>query len=82
MEHADIPDDYNFFEIGYCGYPGFPYAHIQLGQAKKLIISHFQEEYRSFIYDTLNNKKTQVFCLYFSYRPNKNASRTNITNYD
>ena len=33
MEHADLPDDYNFFEIGYFGHPAFPYAHIQLDQA-------------------------------------------------
>ena len=28
MDRADLPDDYNFCEIGYCGHPNFPYAHI------------------------------------------------------
>ena len=30
MERADLPDDYNYFEMGYCGHPDFPYSHIQL----------------------------------------------------
>ena len=30
MDRVDIPDDYIFFEMGYCGHPAFPYAHIQL----------------------------------------------------
>ena len=29
MERIDIPDDYIFFEIGYCGHPNFLYACIQ-----------------------------------------------------
>ena len=52
MDCADLPDDYIFFEIGYCGNPDFPYAHIQLEQSTKLIFSHFQEEDHSFIHDT------------------------------
>ena len=28
MERSDLPDDYFFFEIGYCGHPAFPYVHI------------------------------------------------------
>ena len=44
MERADIPNDYNCFEIVNCGHPDFPYAHIELEQATKLILSHFQEE--------------------------------------
>ena len=24
MERVDLPDDYNFFEIRYCGHPAFP----------------------------------------------------------
>ena len=43
MDRADLPDDYNYFEIGYCGHPTFTYAHIQLEQSTKLILSHFQE---------------------------------------
>ena len=53
MDCADLPDDYNFFEIGYCGNPTFPYAHIQLEKATKLILSHFQEEDHSFIHCTI-----------------------------
>ena len=33
MDRADFPDDYNFFEIVYCGPPTFPYANIQIEQA-------------------------------------------------
>ena len=69
-------------EIGYCSHPVFPYAHIQLDQATKLILSHFQEEDHLFMYDTFNNKKIQLVCLYFVYGPKKNASRTYLTNYD
>ena len=65
MERADLPDDYICFEIGYCAHPTFPYAHIQLKQATKLILPHFQEEYHPLIHDTLNNKNTQLVCLYF-----------------
>ena len=68
-------------EIGYCGHPAFPYAHIQLEQATKLIPSKFQEEEYPFIYDTLNNKKTQLVCLYF-FTYLKNPSITNLTNDD
>ena len=42
MERADLPDDYNCFEIRCCGHPDLPYAHIQVKQATKLILSHFQ----------------------------------------
>ena len=70
-----------FFEIGYCGYPNLPYAHIQLKQATKLILSHFQEDHL-LIHDTLKNKKTQLVSLYFVYRPKENEPRTDITNDD
>ena len=43
MERDDLPDDCNCFEIVYCGYPALPYTQIQLDQATKLIIPHFQE---------------------------------------
>ena len=43
IDRADLSDDYNCLEIGYYGYPTFPYAHIQLEQANKLILSYFQE---------------------------------------
>ena len=35
MRRVDLPEDYNYFEIGYCGHPYFPYSHIQLEQATK-----------------------------------------------
>ena len=78
MERVDLPDDYIFL-IEYCGHPTFPYAHIQLEKSNKLIFSHFQEEDHPYIYYTLGNKKTKLVCLYFVYRPKKNASRTDIT---
>ena len=34
------------------------------------------------MYDTLNNKKNQLVCLYFVYRPKKNASITDLMNDD
>ena len=82
FRHRDLPDYYIYFEIRYCGHPAFPYAHIQLEQATKLILSHFQEEYHLFVYDNLNNKDTQLVCLYFVYRPKKNVSITDLTNDD
>ena len=65
MERAVLPGDYIFLGIAYCDHPAFTYAHIQLEQATNLIILHFQEEDHPYIYDTLNNKKTQLVCLYF-----------------
>ena len=53
-----------------------------MSKANKLILSYFWEEYHQLIYDTLNNKKTQLVCLYFVYRPKKYTSRTDITNDD
>ena len=53
-----------FFDIGYCGHPSFPYAHIQLEQATKLILLYFQEEDHSLIYDTLNNNKRYYWFAY------------------
>ena len=43
MEPADLPDDYNIFGIVYCDHPDTPYAHIQLEQDTKIIITKFQE---------------------------------------
>ena len=58
MERIDLPDEYNFFEIGYCGHPDFPYAHIQLEQATKWILSHFQEEDHPYIVNYHNRYTT------------------------
>ena len=82
MGHTDYSVDYKCSEIGYCGHPNLPYTNIQFEKASDLILSHFQEEYHSLINDTLKNKKTQLVSLYFVYKPKKNASRTDITNYD
>ena len=81
-DRTDYPVDYIFFEIGYCGHPKPPYANIQFKQATNLILSHFQEEDHPFIHYTIKNKNTQLVSLYFVYRHNKNASRTDITNDD
>ena len=67
------------FKIGYCGHPDFPYAHIQLDQATKLILSNFQEGDHPLFYDTLNKKKTQLVCLYIFLQAHKKPSRTDIT---
>ena len=71
-----------FFEIGYCGHPNFPYKNIQPEQASDWILSHFQKEDHSLIHDKLKNKKTQLVYLYYVYKPKKNKSITDITNYD
>ena len=55
MDCTDYPVDCNFFEIGYCGHPNFPYTNIQFKQATNLILSHFQEEDHTFINDTKKN---------------------------
>ena len=70
------------FSIEYCCHPTFPYAHIQLDQANKLLILHDQEQDHAFIYDTLNNEITQLVFLYFVYRLKEKSSRTDITNDD
>ena len=71
MEHVDLPDDYIFFEIGYCGHPAFPYSRVQQEKATKIIISYLQDEYHLLIYDAPGNNKAQLVCLYFAYRPKK-----------
>ena len=82
MDYTDYPVDYNYFEIGYCGHPHFPYGNIQFRQATNLKLSYFQKEYHPFIHDTLKNKKTQLGSLYIFYRTKKNSSITDITNDD
>ena len=63
MDCTDYPVDYNFFEIGYCGHPNFPYTNIQLEQASDIILSHFQEEDHPFNNDTLRNKRDTIGLL-------------------
>ena len=36
MKRADIPEDYNCFEIGYCVHPTFPYSHIPIFRKKSI----------------------------------------------
>ena len=43
IDCTDYPVDYNFFEIGYCGHPNFPYANIQFKKVTNLILSHTWE---------------------------------------
>ena len=38
MDSIGYPDDYNFFELGYCGHTEFPYSKIFLDQASDLIL--------------------------------------------
>ena len=76
MERDDIPDGYNFFEIGYCGHPDLPYAHIQLEQPTKLITSHFREGYHPLIYDPLATRGYSWFDYsLFTYLRKKNLER-------
>ena len=82
IERADIPDDYNCFEIGYCGHPALPYAHIQLEQSSKLIISHLRKmTIHSFMISSATKIHNWFAYIYF-YRPNKNAYITDLTNND
>ena len=62
---ADYPDKYNFFELGYCGHPQYPYSNIFINQASDLILSHFQEEYHPFISDALIDQNIQLVSLYY-----------------
>ena len=57
MNFTDYPDKYNFFELGYCGHPQYPYSKIFLNQAGDLILSNFKKENHSFIKDALRYKK-------------------------
>ena len=82
IDRTDYPVCYNFFETGYYGHPNFPCTNIQLEQVSDLILSHFQEEYHSFIKDTHRHKKIQLVYLYYVYKPKKNASRTDVAEYD
>ena len=82
MDFADYPDKYNFFELGYCGHPQYPYSRIFLDQASDLILSHFKREDHPFIKDALRNNKIQSVLLYYVYKPKTNTSRTKNMNDD
>ena len=65
MDRTDFPVDYIFFEIGYCGHPNFPYGHIKLEKATKLILSNLrQNNIHSFM---IHKKNTIAFLLYISF---------------
>ena len=82
MDSSGYPDEYNFFELGYCGHPNYTHTIFFLNQASDLILSHFKEEDHSFIKYTLRNKKIQLVLLYYVYKPQTNASRTKNRNDD
>ena len=76
MDCTDYPVDYNLFEIGYFDHPNSPYANIQFKQVNNSILLHLGGDEHPFIHETIKNKKIQLVSLYFVYRPNKKASRT------
>ena len=80
MDSAGYPYEYNFFELGYCGHPQYPYSNNFLDQASNLILSHFKEKDHTFITDALRNEKIQLFLLYYVYKPKTNKSRTKNMN--
>ena len=77
MDSTGYPDDYNFFELGYCGHNQFPYSNIFLDQASALILSHFQEEDHPFIRKSLGNENIHLFELYYVYKPKTDTTKTN-----
>ena len=69
MDSAGYPDNYNYFELWYCGHPQFPYSNIFLDQAGDLILSHFQYENHPFISEALRAENIQLVLLYYVYKP-------------
>ena len=69
-----------FFKLGYCGHPQYPYSKIFLDQASDLILSHFKEEDHTFIIDALKDDNIQLVLLYYIYKTKTNTSRTKNTN--
>ena len=65
MGSAGYPDEYIFFELGYCGHPQFPYSKIFIDQESDLILSHFQEEDNSLISEALRDENIQLVSLYY-----------------
>ena len=74
MNSAGYPDKYNFFELGYCAHPQFPYSKIFIDQASDLILSHFQDEDRPFItegeHNFLNSKLDRLSLQQFDFEMN------------
>ena len=82
MYSSRYPDNYNYFELGYCGHPQFPYSKVFLDQASDLKPSHFQDEDHPFISEALRDENIQLVLLYYVYKPKTDASRTKNTNED
>ena len=75
MDYAGYPDDYNFFELGYCSHTQFPYSKIFLDQASDLILSQFQEEDHPFIRKSLGDENIHLVGLYYVYKPKTDTPR-------
>ena len=78
MDSTGYPDDYNFFELGYCGRTQFPYPNIFLDQANDFILSRFQEEDHLFISEALRDENIHLVALYYVYKLKTDTSRTKI----
>ena len=79
MDSTGYPDDYNFFELWYCGHTQYPHSNIFLDQARALTISQFQEEDHLFIRKALQEDHIHVVLLYYVYKPKTDTPRTNNT---
>ena len=82
MDPAGYPDNYNFFELGYCGHPQFLYSKTFFDQASDLILSQFQDEDHPFISEANRAKNIHLVLLYYVYKPKTDTSRTKNTNED
>ena len=82
MDSTGYPDDYNFFELGYCGHTQFPYSNIFLDQASDSILSQFQEDDHPFIRKALGDETINLVALYYVYKPKTDTPRTKNTDDD
>ena len=82
MDREDLPDNFSFFEIAYCGHTPSSYARTQMEQALELLECHFRPDDHECISDILCQRKTQMVCMYFVYRAKKNEEISSITSLD
>ena len=82
IDSTGYPEDYNFFELGYCGHTQLPYSNIFLDQASDLILSQVQEEYHPFIRKALVDENIHLVALYYVYKPKTDTPRTKNTDDD
>ena len=82
MGSTGYPDDYNFFELGYCGHTQFPHSKIFLGQESDLILSQFQEEDHPFIRKALQDRDIHLPEIYYVFKPKTDTPRTKNTEDD